>query len=181
MNGLKRFQTFCLNCLFNNDEAYMRWSIYIIICMLFIQACAEEPRDFVPVTPDQKIRTFSHSYDAVWSRLIAYLEKQDIDIKSIDKESGSIITDFIPIDPKSPLGEAVIFPEKGERIIESAKYDMVIGVKKVDEKKTSVQVDVHLSKYSRPLMTYYSWKPQLSNGYIEKKLFEELEKTLKAK
>lgn len=181
MNGLKRFQTFCLNCLFNNDEAYMRRSIYIIIFMLIIPACSEKPRGFVPIMPNQKIRTFDYSYDAVWSRLIAYLEKQDIDIELVDKELGFIITYFIPIDPKSTVGKAALFPEKGERIIEKAKYDMVIVVKKVDEKKTSVHVDVHLSKFSRSLFDYYNWKDQLSNGYIEKKLFEELEKALKVK
>jgi len=135
----------------------------------------------VPIMPDQKIRNFDNSYDAVWVRLIAYLEKQDIDIEIVDKELGLIITYFIPIDPKSILGKAALFPGKGERIIEKAKYDMIIVVKKVDKKKTSVQVDVHLSKFSRSLFDYYNWKDQLSNGYIEKKLFEELEKALKAK
>jgi len=87
-----------------------------------------------------------------------------------------IITYFIPIDPKSTVGKAALFTEKGERIIEKAKYDMVIVVKKVDEKKKSVHVDVHLSKFSSSLFDYYNRKNHRFNDYTGKKIIRGTEK-----
>ena len=152
----------------------------VLSCILFIFFCCEETRGFTPVMPGQQIRTFTYSFDAVWSGLLTLIEKQDIDLLTVDKELGSIITDFIPLDPRSPTGRAALFPEKGERAIEKAKYDMVIVVRRLDENKASVHVDVHLGKYSRSsFISYYKWNDQLSNGYIEKKLFDDLETVLK--
>ena len=153
---------------------------HILLCFLIFAVsgifCGEEPRAFVPVMPSQKVHRFARDFETVWGALVTILEFKDIDIEAIDKEKGSIITDFIPIDPKSDFGKSAIFPEKGERIIDKAKYDMTIVVTSVDDNQTSVEIIVNLSKYSRSLMSYYSWKDQLSSGFIEQQLFEELER-----
>lgn len=159
----------------------MKTKILLIILSITtaLQTCGEEPKGFVPVMPDQKIRTFAHDFDTVWGGILTILETRDIDIDVINKEKGLIITDFIPIHTDSELGKSVIFPEKGEKIIHLAKYDMTIVVTVSGDSGTSVEVNVHLSKYSRSLMTYYSWKDQLSNGFIEQQLFDELARMLK--
>ncbi len=151
----------------------------IIVGILLLSACeAEQSRVFVPVMPDQKTRHFNYPFDDVWDVLVNVLASQDIDIETFDKERGVIITDFIPLNPKSELGQASLFPEKGERIIEKAKYDIAIAVMENEGKGISVQLEVHLSKYSRSLMSYYKWRDQLSNGIIEQRMFDSLEAEL---
>ena len=166
--------------MFTNKNKKMR---YISFCFLIFVVsgifCGEEPQAFVPVMPSQKIHRYSRDFETVWGALVTILEIKDIDIDVIDKEQGSIITDFIPFDPKSEFGRSAIFPEEGERIIDKAKYDMTIVVKPVDEDQTSIEVIVHLSKYSRSMMSYYSWKDQLSSGFIEQQLFEEIDKMVR--
>jgi hypothetical protein len=156
---------------------------YIFLFVLFIGVsgiyCGEEPQAFIPVMPSQRVQQFARDFETVWGALVTILEIKDIDIEAIDKEKGSIITDYIPFDPKSEFGRSATFPEKGERMIDKAKYDMVIAVKPLGEDQTSVELIVHLSKYSRSMMSYYSWKDQLSSGFIEKQLFEELEKMVR--
>lgn len=165
---------------FANTHKSMR---HIVLCCLIFAVsgifCGEEPRGFVPVMPSQKVHRFARDFETVWGALVTILEIKDIDIETVDKEKGSIITDFIPIDVKSDFGKSAIFPEKGERIIDKAKYDMTIVVTSVDDNQTSVEIIVHLSKYSRSLMSYYSWKDQLSSGFIEQQFFEELERMVR--
>jgi hypothetical protein len=170
-----------MNCT-SKCAGSLRHLFPVVLFFIFSVFCeGEQPRGFVPVMPDQKIRRFNYPFEAVWISLVQILEYQDIDIETLDKSLGTMITDFIPLDPKSKLGTEALFPEQGERLIEKAKYDMVIEVKKTDENETTVQIEVNLSKFSRALMSYYKWRDQLSSGVIEKYLFENLQGELAGK
>ncbi len=99
----------------------------VIVGILLLFACeAEQSRGFVPVMPDQKTRHLNYSFDDVWDVLVNMLAGQNIDVETFNKELGVIITDFIPLNSKSELGQESLFLEKSERIIEKAKYDITI-------------------------------------------------------
>ena len=167
-----------MNCTFK-CAGNVKLLFTVLLFFAFGVYCdGEQPRGFVPVMPDQKIRSFHYPFETVWTSLVQVLEYQDIAIETLDKSLGTIIADFIPLDPKSKLGNETLFPEPGERIIEKAKYDMVIAVKKANENETTVLVEVNVGKYSRSLLSYYAWRDQLSNGIIEKNLFVDLQREL---
>ena len=112
--------------------------ILVAVLLLVFGSCSKEPkRVLVPVMPSQTIRVYDAPYDRVWGVLVSLLEKrEEIDLEIVDKEAGAIITDFIHIEPDSPLGKEVIYPGKGEPVIESAKYDMTIAVKDEGEEES---------------------------------------------
>ena len=154
----------------------MKKPVYIAASLLLLlNACQTHTREgFVPVLPHENISTYPYPVEAVWELCFELIEENDIDIDFIDTDNMIIISSFIPIDPESELGKAVIFPEEGETIIESAKYYMNVTMRREENNVTTVQLDISISRYTRSLMTYYSWKEQLSNGYIERKFFNDL-------
>jgi len=161
----------------------MKKPVFVIIAVIVcFSACETEPdQGFMPVLPSQKVRTYPYSFALVWNAIMDLIVLNDIDLIMIDSDKGQVVTDFIPLDPKSEMGKKVIFREEGERIIKSAKYDITFALNSIDENTTRVKLDVHIDKSSRSLWSYYSMKEQLSNGYIEKKFLDDIAALLEEK
>jgi len=149
---------------------YISPALVVLMC-----ACQPQPeREFVPVTPEQKVRSFPLPFDTVYEILLDMLKRQDIDLSEADRDLGTVATRPIPINPESETGKSVLFKTGWEVSINTGKYDIRFKLKKTGENSTRVEIAVRIEKYSRTLFLYYSWKEQPSNGYIERKIFDDL-------
>lgn len=147
----------------------------LIIVLLFAVSCGSPPdQGFTPALPQDMIRDFNHPARVVYAVFLELLAEKDIDIMAVNEEDMTVISDFIPLDLESETAQAVIFLEEGERFINSAKYDVTAAFIPQDDNSTQVRFIVKIDKYTRGLMSYYSWKEQPTNGYIERELFAQL-------
>lgn len=134
---------------------------------------------FVVIPSEEKTYVFEYDLDTVWTKLIFVLNEQELPITTIEKESGIIVTDFVLFDAKSSFGKSVLQIGTLE-FVKEGRYRLNILATKRGKASTSVRINAHIEKFSQELMeNTYSWKPQLSNGYIEKQIFTELNTALK--
>jgi len=156
--------------------------IAVIASALCLCACGSGPDEgFVPAMPQDKIRTLPYPVETIWSAYLEMLERKDIDLLITDRENRTIVTDFIPMEPKSEMGKAVIFREEGEYSVGGAKYDITAVMTEAEENRTTVRLEAKIDKYTRSWYSYFSWKNQPSNGYIERNVFAELALSLQGK
>ncbi len=152
--------------------------IYTISIILYISCGGAPKEDFVPVKPQDKVMEYPYPAEEVWKAIHVVLAKDDkIDIGDTDSDNMIIRTLAVPIDPDSEMGKAVFFRESGEFFVHLGKYFLTITLKSVSEISTTVYIEVEISKKVRSYR-YFKWNPQQSNGYIEKKFFNDLSKAL---
>ena len=160
----------------------MRITLFTSIMMvILLLSCGEKPKTLVPVMPDKRMHTYPYKFDPVWGAILIYMKSKDIDLNKQDKDTGNLITDTIPFEPKSEFGRQAIFPEVGEKFIDKAYYTMNLTLTLNPDNTTTVEVIVTVGKLSRGYTLYYKWRDQLSSGYIEKRFFAEIDSVLKTK
>lgn len=149
--------------------------LIIVILSLLVMSCGSGPDSgFTPAVPQDIVRDFQYPVSVVFAVYQQVLAENDIDIMTVDEENFSVISDFTPLDLDSETAKAVVFLEEGERFINSAKYDVTAAFIPKTENITQVRLIVKIDKYTRGLMSYYSWKEQPTNGFIERDLFTKL-------
>lgn len=160
----------------------MRITLFTSIMMVILfLSCGEKSKTLVPVMPDKRMHTYPYKFDPVWGAILIYMKSKDIDLNKQDKDTGNLITDTIPFEPKSEFGRQAIFPEVGEKFIDKAYYTMNLTLTLNPDNTTTVEVIVTVGKLSRGYTLYYKWRDQLSSGYIEKRFFAEIDSVLKTK
>jgi len=148
--------------------------IYTISFFLLFSCSSAQDEGFTPVKPQDKVMTFPYPAEEVWKAVHIVLAQNDkIDIGETDTDNMIIETLAIPLDPDSEMGKAVFYKESGEFFVHLGKYFMVITLKALSENNTRVFLEVEISKKVRSYR-YFKWNPQPSNGYIERKFFNDL-------
>ena len=153
-----------------------RHSVWLSVLVLLCLSCASR-QAFIPITTEEKTRVFEHPFDEVWESLVYVLNENEQPISTIEKESGIIVTDFVRFDPYSTTAKECIHTQTLETVRE-CRYKLNILVMNEGPKSTAVRVNAHIEKFSKPFLMDYSWTSQMSNGYLERRIFDELDDRL---
>lgn len=169
----------------------MKNLIYALLLAIVISACT------TPEVPPQKFifdkeRTINKSFDDVWSGIISWFGDNNVQIKNIDKSSGIITSEKGMLagwseseycDCGKPKHTVTDYTAKYENIT----YNFNIIIKKITDTSTKVKINIFYCSDEN----VYSESPYIiahlirsvpcivdcnSNGFIEGKIFEELQK-----
>jgi len=65
--------------------------VALMLCFLIVGCAAVEP-----IPAEQKQHIYTANFDTVWSTIIEILTQESCPLKTIEKQSGLIHTDYIP-------------------------------------------------------------------------------------
>ena len=68
-------------------------TIFMIVTVLFLIGCAIPPRPAPTYITNSEV--VNKPFDVVWTQLIEYLSSRQIQLKTINKESGFLDTEFM--------------------------------------------------------------------------------------
>lgn len=86
------------------------WPLATALCAVVLASCATPPKQ----TVFDKTRTFSLSKDATWERLLSFFTSNNIQIKTIEKDSGVIYAERAIADKSmADCGENALAMENG--------------------------------------------------------------------
>lgn len=126
-------------------------------------------------------------FDEVWSRVIRFFAESGVNIKTMDKASGFIVTENISFN--GALGQFLDCGEPGKAVFAYAKIENPIGyfnvyITKISEQATRVQIKTFYKaiysvyQYDDYRKTFYkaseSWMNCNSTGFLETGLLKYL-------
>ena len=156
--------------------------IGLIFLPLFGLGCLGPGVEIMPMPEEDKIKVYSKNFEVVWNAIVDTITEMEIPIKTIDKESGVIITDFVRFHPLY-FGKSVLREGKtmGENTREG-RY-MVNATVRPESDSTRVKLNIHTERLSTDrsgifVESFPSWKSQPSNGVIEGIIFQKIDSKL---
>ena len=145
-------------------------SILILVLMAF-NACAPLPRT-APAVIDSSA-SIDKPFDAVWASLIEYLSSRQIQIKTINKESGFLDTEFMLL----PSHVVADYAWTGQRLPsllhDRGRIKANVFLKKVSDSQTSVTVNSWVQVFE----TYPApgrWFDARSTGLFESRVLNAI-------
>jgi hypothetical protein len=146
------------------------------VAMLGAQAVSMTPDRTAGATgKDQQERIFSTEYEKTWKLAVQSMTELNIPILTSNKSDGLMVTDYVPIKEKA-FGEKVLYKEFAERV-ETGRFKLIVAVASLEGGKTKVSVKPAIEKYVQyPHSSSLKpeWKPQESNGVIERAVFQAM-------
>ncbi|MCI0448218.1 MAG: hypothetical protein L0Y79_00330 [Chlorobi bacterium] len=158
----------------------MKKSIYFLFLISLFIGCSsyQPPKDYKV----EKETTLSKSYDVVWQNVVDYFATHNTPIKTMDKGTGLIATDY-----NLTVTEALKYMDCGEagntlgahQRIEGQSGNFNILLKKLDENTTKVTANVFFNS----ILTTYGDKGEIlksekincnSKGVLEKELISNI-------
>lgn len=134
--------------------------------------------------PDQPLPNeyvIEASFDKVWGAIMERATEKSWPIKTIDKASGVVATDFVLLSQgisSYRLREVAYEPKTLLGTWEGARQTLNIFVSKLDENKTRVKIRCHFEGFESNVDN--QWIEWESNGTTEKALAESIGRTLNA-
>ena len=153
----------------------------------------------LPEPQNGQVQVFQADREAVWAALIRLLENRNIQIVELNRDQGSLRTDFIYFRPMD-FGEKVLEGAMmmGEYVdVQGGRYRLTVQVTPADA-ATSVRVEAELQRLEKragetaPIEPSFSLDssasrgyvvgvPQPSNGVIERHFLREMEQEVAGK
>ena len=139
-----------------------------LIC--FITSCAENtpnvPSDFF--YPIEKI--YNASYDKAWAAVLHSLSQQD-SIKTVDKSSGTFVTEYRTLDKKSlNMFETILFGR-------TYKHSFTVNLFRISSNKTQIKVFVNLKQEQFGVYNREREVPRFES-YIREQLYDKIDAEL---
>ena len=158
----------------------MKYLLAIIIAVVLVGCKAYEPPKEYNF---EKTKTINKNYDAIWSELIAWFGSENIPIRTIDKASGIISTDYSLSPDKfayyADCGSSGFMKEVMRDGL-TANFNVVAA--KVTDLETKVTINVFFN--SKIKETIYSTRGKYedvitdtkcnSRGLLEEKIFKKI-------
>ena len=146
--------------------------IIISITILFFLAGCVTPA----VRPTiQDTVTINAPFDKVWSAIIATLSERALPIKTIEKESGVVATDFIIFASgfwaQEAIDEIAVRPSCFLCLWDGGRYTVRIFVTKDGESETRIKITTHIEAFDK---SWLGWLVLYSNGTIERRIFDAI-------
>jgi len=152
--------------------------ICLLVLILLLTGCATVP----PAKHDfQSGKIYKKPYDDVWKHAALFFKDRDIPLKTIEKASGTIVTEEMKIPYRGFLYESD-YCDCG-RLSGLYVYHEILGkfsiiVKKLAGAKTSVQVNANYKASKWLGKNFKGWVICESKGHAEKILLEHLDSAL---
>ena len=151
-----------------------------VTCLsIILLGCATGKVIIPEIQNDFKINA---EYDDVWSAVIETLAEMSAPIKSIEKESGLVTTDFVNFfsgyNQSAELDRIAEKPNYG--ILASwsrGRYKFNVFVRAKDDGQTAVKITTHIEAYENIIND--DWFVCHSKGVIENELFESITSNLR--
>lgn len=141
-------------------------SVVTACFLLFIVACATPPKPHEVDAEDE----FAAPYDSVWTEIIAGLAEKNIPIKTIDKNSGIVVTEEMNTEGRKDLcdcgGGGITSEDK-----RSGSYNLFL--KKVSETHCTVRVNASFYVV-RSFDTVTKRIECVSTGLMERNILDHL-------
>lgn len=150
----------------------MKKYILFIILMVILGGCAsyQPPKEY----KFDKTRTYNQKYDDIWDKTVKYCTDNNIPLKSMDKNSGLIVSEYNLNDRLKGCYDCGELASLQDFEDFSAVFNIVI--KKENDMKTTVIITVY---YKTELVVQsFSYKKLIncnSTGKLEKEIFDYLE------
>jgi len=147
--------------------------IRILFISFYLVGCAPMAR---PTIQDTEI--IAAPFEKVWDALVSTLSEQFIPIKTIDKGSGLIVTEFVTF-PRSqkPIDEIAVKPSGWLYIWTHIRYAFSIYVTKSGENTTRVKITSSVECYENNVA--HGWVLCYSKGVLEKEIFDSIKAKIK--
>jgi hypothetical protein len=149
----------------------------------FLGGCASFPphKDTIPNS-----RTYGNSYDEVWEAVLGSLSELNIQVKSMEKESGIIVAEDGTVELRQfELGRydsKYCFCGNPERynLLRELVGEYTISVTRGTEVRVSVKIDASYRASQYSVDHFIGWLPCPSKGIFEPFFLEHVESRLEA-
>lgn len=165
------------------------WGIILLFCFV-VSGCATMP---VMKVETQDTFTIQSSFNKVWGALIATLSEQALPIKSIEKDSGLVTTDFFIFVDADSISIKEAFKKGSGAVSEKidiiayrpkvflgiwtkGRYFLNIFVKSEGVNTTSIKITAHIEAFESNIKR--SWLVCNSKGVIEKEIIDSIKAKL---
>ncbi len=161
--------------------------IQVAFCTILIYSC----QSYKPPQTYQfdKSKVINKSFDDVWNKIIKWFGNNNTPIKTIEKASGLISTDFnLSADNIKNAMDCGVFKQNNNEIFVDYSGNFNIVVEEVNETSTRVTINAFFFSFegeavSENIVSYKFVKTNKSKkincnstGYLEKELFDFIEK-----
>lgn len=149
-----------------------------LLSLVVLSGCATGKR--AVEKPVEKTKSFTQSYDAVWSKIIKHFSSKSYSIKSLEKASGIISTDSLSVDSvqDKKYFDCGNYTIMGTEVPMYGKGSFNVFVEKVSDKETKVTVNTLATVVNdKPGSTGAMGSLTLncySTGALEQQMFEAL-------
>ncbi|MFZ1082809.1 MAG: hypothetical protein WAO19_12900 [Candidatus Kryptoniota bacterium] len=145
-----------------------------LLVTTFLAGCSS-----VAVRPTiQDTEIINAPFDTVWSATVNTLAEQSIPVKSIDKVSGHVTTNFVNFaygnQVEKEIDDVAVKPSGWMHDWSDARYMLSIFVTKNGDNETTIKITTHIEAFENNIER--SWMVCYSNGVIEKQLFVGIKK-----
>ena len=151
------------------------YMIIIVSTTILFYGCAHAPATY----KTQSTITYQNTYDEVWSSIISIFARKNIPIKTIEKDSGIIVTENMNI-PLSEFSSDFVskycdcgnpgFPYYYKNF--KASYN--VFARKIYENRVSVQINTHFTAIKYQGNNLIESIDCVTTGELEKSLFQDL-------
>jgi hypothetical protein len=147
----------------------------VLLAVLLLSGCATIPTS---IDTGPKTKIFKASKNHVWELLVNNIGIE-YPVEAIEKDSGFLATSFVSLPAgfaNKKMGEWVIWPQCFLCTFNGLRLKINIVVLSIDETSTKVTVKSHYEAFENNVSK--SWQIVYSNGYIERKIFQDIENSI---
>lgn len=146
-----------------------RNSFVSLFVLVLIFGCAQKRTNIAAIPDDiacPEIYKFNANYNNLWRATVQALSEEDV-VKSIDKSSGIIVTEYGTIDNKENSLFTVYFGAK------TYKYSYSVNFLSLVSENTKMKVSVNLMNNQFAILNREQEIPSVEN-YLRKKLYQKI-------
>jgi hypothetical protein len=149
-------------------------TIFIIFNSFLLIGCATPPRPEPPYITNSEV--VNKPFDVVWTQLIEYLSSRQIQLKTINKESGFLDTEFMLLPAQILPNYAWTGRNLPSMLHNKGRIKANIFVKKISESKTSVTINAWVQVFEEYIGKYSpgGWMAAKSTGKFESDILNTL-------
>lgn len=139
------------------------------------EAVSMAPESRKGAVAKEQEKVFYSDMEKSWKIVVQSLTELNVPILNSNKSDGLMVTDYVPIGEKV-FGEKVLYKGFAERV-ETGRYKLNISLSAFEDGKVKVSVRPTIEKYVQyPHSSSMKpeWKPQESNGVIERGIFKAM-------
>lgn len=159
-------------------------NLWIIILISVLAGCVQHGVKPSKSEVDNS-RTFNADYDSVWSAIIASVAEANLNITTLEKESGLVAISNAGYGPdwaeEGTRGKTMGVPHKVT--VRKANFNILATKRGPNRTKVTIntkfQMKVRTGNGSKAFPYRYTWQAAYSNGKLEALIFDEIEDRIK--
>lgn len=138
---------------------------FAVLFLVILTGCATT--EIVAPPPIHDTEVVQGSFENVWRAILTALTETRLPLKLIEKESGMIVTEFVPL-RRWEIDDVAETPFVFLATWTEGRYNLNILAEPSDENATKIKVVVHIEAFERD----EGWYVCSSKGVIEKRIFD---------